>query len=179
MSKTFTTILVPVDFSPSAREALLYAGSIAERFSATIVVMHVIAKEVELSTTYKRAGYRSVPLLGPFTETLDMPTDVTEAVVIDLREQARAALQQFLPLELRGQQVRLHVAVGTPFEQILRTATQNNVDLIVMGTHGRTGLARVMLGSVAERVVRLAPCPVLAVKAAATGTEQESSRVAR
>ena len=61
-------------------------------------------------------------------------------------------------------QVEQRVAVGQPFEQILKTAESETVDMIVMGTNGRTGFAHLVMGSVAERVVRLAPCPVLTVK---------------
>ena len=87
-----------------------------------------------------------------------------EAVVVDLRERAQTALQHFLPSELSGRSVELRVEIGHPFEQILEVAKGERVDMIVMGTHGRTGLAHIVLGSVAERVVRMAPCPVLTVK---------------
>jgi universal stress protein A len=60
-----------------------------------------------------------------------------------------------------------HVVVGVPYETILETAEAEKVDLIVMATHGRTGLSHLVLGSVAERIVRLAPCPVLTVRATA------------
>ena len=63
--------------------------------------------------------------------------------------------------------VELRVLVGHPFERILETAIREQVALIVLGTHGRTGLAHAIMGSVAERVVRLAPCPVLTVKTSA------------
>lgn len=85
---------------------------------------------------------------------------------MNLHEQAHTALQQFLPPELAGQHVELRIEVGPPFEHILETAHRHRVDLIVMGTHGRTGLSHMALGSVAERVVRMAPCPVLTVKVA-------------
>jgi nucleotide-binding universal stress UspA family protein len=87
-------------------------------------------------------------------------------VTVDLREQAHTALQQFLPFQHTGYPLELRVEVGHPFEQILDTARREYVDLIVMGTHGRTGLAHLVLGSVAEQVMRLASCPVLTVKVA-------------
>jgi universal stress protein A len=165
MSKTFPKILVPVDFSAYSTEALLYAASIAERFFSTLMVQHVISKEVEMVTTYQSQEHRGLPLLGPFSETFDMPTTTTETVTVDLRERAHTALQEFLPPELNDRPVKLLVSVGHPFEQILATAADENITLIVMGTHGRTGLTHTVLGSVAERVVRSAPCPVLTVKA--------------
>jgi nucleotide-binding universal stress UspA family protein len=89
---------------------------------------------------------------------------IAEEVVIDLREQAYTALQAFLPAQIAHHTVELRVLVGQPFERILETAVHEKVALIVLGTHGRTGLTHLVMGSVAERVVRLAPCPVLTVK---------------
>jgi nucleotide-binding universal stress UspA family protein len=169
MSKTFPTILVPVDFSPYSTEALLYAASLAERFSSSLLVLHVIPKEVETRAAQQRLGSRSMPLLGPYTETPEVPAEVTDTVVVDLRERALTALQAFLPSQLSRHQLEFLVVIGHPAEQILETAAQQKVALIVMGTHGRTGLAHTLLGSVAERIVRLAPCPVLTVKAPGAG----------
>jgi universal stress protein A len=165
MSKTFTSILVPVDFSVYATESLLYAASIAKRFFSSLTVLHVISKELELHTTRQYLGHRQIPMLGPFSDSLDAPAEAPSAVAIDLHERALTALQKFLPPELKGLQPELLVRVGIPFEQILTTATEKTASLIVMGTHGRSGLSHTVFGSVAERVVRLAPCPVLTVKA--------------
>ena len=88
-----------------------------------------------------------------------------EAVLDHQREQAYKALQAFLPPRLAVYPLELRVVFGRSFERIVETAVHEEVALIVMGTHGRTGLSRVAAGSVAERVVRLAPCPVLTVKA--------------
>lgn len=169
MSRTFNTILVPIDFSPYSTEALHYAASIAEPFSSTLLLLHVIAQDTRVYATHRhleRRGlpHRVFPLLGPYSETLEEPQEETEAVIVDLREQGRVALQQFLPPELAKHDLELHIEVGHPFEQILAMARDKQIDLIVMGTHGRTGLEHVMLGSVAERVVRLAACPVMTVK---------------
>ena len=87
------------------------------------------------------------------------------------RVQAYEALQSFLPSRLASGSVELRVVFGHPFERIVETAARDDIGMIVMGTHGRTGLARLTAGSVAERVVRLAPCPVLTVKALAAGTK--------
>jgi nucleotide-binding universal stress UspA family protein len=92
-------------------------------------------------------------------------------MVVDLREQAYTALQAFLPPQMAQYTVELRVLVGQPFERILETAAQEHVALIVLGTHGRTGLVHLMMGSVAERVVRLAPCPVLTVKISPADTQ--------
>jgi nucleotide-binding universal stress UspA family protein len=172
MSRMFNTILVSVDFSSYSTEALLYAASIAEPFSSSLLVLHVIAKEIQTYAIHRHLEHSGLPhhafpLFGPFSEMREEPTEMTDAVVVDLREQAHTALQQFLPPQLVGRPLSLHIELGHPFEQILETARREHVDLIVMGTHGRTGLEHLMLGSVAERVVRLAPCPVLTVKTAA------------
>ncbi len=170
MDKTFRTILVPVDFSPHATEAFQYATTLAERFAALLLILHVIEKDFETVVVHHRAGRRGLPtpLLGPFAGTFDAETGDSEMVSVDLKEQAQAALRYFVPAELGELRVEQRVEVGHPFEQILETAKRDAVDLIVMGTHGRTGLGHVILGSVAERVVRLAPCPVLTVKASSS-----------
>jgi nucleotide-binding universal stress UspA family protein len=173
-SKIFTPILVPVDFSPYSTTALLCAADIAERFAASLIVFHVIAREVGMHAAHQRLGRSSMPLLGSFvtTATPEVPREVMESVIVDCREQAYTALQAFLPPRLARYPLELRVVVGRPFERILETAIREPVGLIVLGTHGRVGLSRVAMGSVAERVVRLAPCPVLTVKAP---TPEESS----
>lgn len=164
----FTPILVPVDFSEYSASALRYTAAIAARFASSIMVLHVVPRETTTHAMQQRLGHSAIPFLGPFAATSapDIPLDVAEEVVIDLREQAYTALQAFLPAQLAQYPVELRVVVGHPFERILEVAVHEHVALIVLGTHGRTGLAHAIMGSVAERVVRLAPCPVLTVKAA-------------
>jgi nucleotide-binding universal stress UspA family protein len=163
----FPSILVPVDFSPYAASALHYALAIADRCASSLIVLHVIPREMTTQAVYQRLGHRDLPFFGPSQpqSTPALPPKVAEEVVVDLREQAYTALQAFLPPQTAQHRVELRVLVGPPFERILETAVQEHVALLVLGTHGRTGLARLMMGSVAERVVRLAPCPVLTVKA--------------
>ena len=164
----FTPILVPVDFSAYSSSALRYAAAIAERFASSIIVLHVVPRETSTYAMQQRLGHSAMPLRGSFAATSapDIPSDVAEEVVIDLREQAYTALQAFLPAQLAQYPVELRVVVGHPFERILEAAVREPVALIVLGTHGRTDLAHAIMGSVAERVVRLAPCPVLTVKVA-------------
>jgi universal stress protein A len=163
----FTSILVPVDFSTYSADALRYAVGIAERFASSIIVLHVIPHETTTYTVYQRLGSRDFPFVGPLRpqRTPAVPPEVAEDVVVDLREQAYTALQAFLPTQMAHHPVELRVLVGHPFERILETAAREQVTLIVLGTHGRTGLAHAIMGSVAEHVVRLAPCPVLTVQA--------------
>jgi nucleotide-binding universal stress UspA family protein len=166
-SKVFTPILVPVDFSPSSTTALLCAADMAERFGASLIVLHVIAREVGVGAMQQRLRPHSESLLSPAvpSDTPARSRAVMETVMADCREQAYTELQAFLPPRLAQYPVELRVVVGHPFERIIETAVREPVGLIVMGTHGRTGLSRVAMGSVAERVVRLAACPVLTVKA--------------
>jgi nucleotide-binding universal stress UspA family protein len=164
----FTSILVPVDFSAYSAVALRYAADIADRCTASVTVLHVIASETRTHTVQQRSSPQPRampdPLLAVYAPAL--PSEVEEEVISDLREQAYTALQACVPAQLARHPVELRVLIGPPFERILETAVRDQVALIVLGTHGRTGLAHAIMGSVAERVVRLAPCPVLTVKTA-------------
>jgi nucleotide-binding universal stress UspA family protein len=165
----FTSILVPVDFSAYSTVALHYAAGLAERFGASIIVLHVIAHEVTTHAVHHHLRPGKIPLLGDWVraEPHEIPPEAEEEVGTDLRKQAYTALQAFLPPQLARHAVELRIVTGSPFEGILETAVRARVALIVLGTHGRTGLTHAIMGSVAERVVRLASCPVLTVKVSA------------
>jgi nucleotide-binding universal stress UspA family protein len=167
VQQLFTPILVPVDFSAYAAAALRYASAMADRFAASVLVLHVIARDTATHAVQRRIGSQGTTMPDPLLTTYApaLPSDVEE-VVSALREQAYTALQACVPAQLARHPVELRVVVGHPFERILETAVREHVGLIVLGTHGRTGLLHALMGSVAERVVRLAPCPVLTVKAA-------------
>jgi nucleotide-binding universal stress UspA family protein len=158
----FTPILIPVDFSSHATAALECAADIAERFGSSLIVLHILAREFMAYATQQRL--RSLP--GPATTSgsVEGEREAAEAVITDQREPIYKALAEFLPPRLARYPVELRVVVGHPFERITETAVREQAGLIVMGTHGRTGLSRVAMGSVAERVVRMAPCPVLTVR---------------
>jgi nucleotide-binding universal stress UspA family protein len=164
--RAFSPILVPVDFSPYSMRALEKAADLAERFDASIIALHVIASEVGVQALAARLGKSAVvPAVDEIDATADFSNDEIETVVDHHREQAYQALQAFLPPALANHSLELRVVFGRPFERIIATAVKEEVALIIMGTHGRTGLAHIALGSIAERVVRLAPCSVLTVKA--------------
>jgi nucleotide-binding universal stress UspA family protein len=134
------TILHPTDFSPQSEHAFHLACSLARDHGGRLLLLHV-------------APGREV-VMGEF----GMPppaTDETEAV--------KRRLQQIRP---RGPALPIErmVVQGDPVDQILAAARESQCDLIVMGTHGRTGLRRLLMGSVAEQVTRNAACPVLTVK---------------
>ena len=139
-------VLAPTDFSDSSKRALRYAVSFAKEYGASLSVLHVI------DVIYYDYGwmYGGVP----------MP----DRVICEHDENVKAALEEFVPDCYReGLEVELEVAHGQPYREIIRHARENEDDLIVLATHGRMGLSHLFLGSVAEKVVRGAPCPVLTV----------------
>lgn len=166
LEQTFSTILVPVDFSPYSTRALLCAADIAARFGSSLIVLHVIAREAGARETQQRLQEKGLQIAQGVSDA-DL-----QAILAEHREQIYTELLSFLPARLAQYPIELRVVVGHPFERILETAVRSQVGLIVLGTHGRTGLSRVLMGSVAERVARLAPCPVMMVKAP---TQEEES----
>jgi len=148
--KPIRRILVATDFSDCAREAIDYALSFAERVGAEVDIVHVVERPV-----YFEVGV---------AHSLQLRHDVDQW----LRELKQAASKRLEALvsevRKRSPGVRSWLREGMPVEQILNAARETTADLIVIGTHGRTGLPHVLLGSVAERVVRGAACPVLTVR---------------
>lgn len=142
-------LLVPTDFSPDAQRALEYAIALARVLHARVTLLHVI------SAVYWATG--------------DLPGALSAAVLEELEAAAQQSLEQALQrVRAAGLDGEARVVHGSPFACIVAAARAQGVDLIVMGSHGRTGLRHVLLGSVAERVVRLAPCPVLVMRAILT-----------
>lgn len=141
-------ILMATDFSDYSREALDYAVYLAKTVGADLYLLHVY----------------EIHLLMLSGETLSVRPDVYQWVR-DLKEDASKSLDA-QAAKVRGSGVQVHTILkeGHPFPEILNTAEEISVDLIVLGTHGRTGLPHVLLGSVAERVVRKASCPVFTVR---------------
>ncbi len=139
-------ILAPTDFSEFSKKAIDYAFGLAQQFGAKLSLLHVIEMPA-----FPVEGF--VPP-GPGATLLE-----------DLERQARLDLAGLLPeaKAAKVEVVRL-VVMGKPYREIVETAAAENVDLIVMATHGRTGLSHLLIGSVAERVVRTAPCPVLTLR---------------
>jgi nucleotide-binding universal stress UspA family protein len=135
-------ILVPVDFSSYSQSTIDYASMIAERFDATLILLHVIESlPYSVTDTFKVIEHRS-----------------------SLQTLANSLLQNLSDgLRARKLAVKTRLVWGTASREILSEAHREKPDLIVMGTHGRTGLPHVVLGSVAEKTVRLANVPVLTV----------------
>ncbi|GAB4143495.1 MAG: universal stress protein [Planctomycetaceae bacterium] len=140
-------ILVPTDFSEHSANALKYGCALAEKFSSELHLLHVLQ---DLVAMVPEPGLAFPP-----------PGDYIE----ELKTSAENALNKLPDPEwsLSAEVVR-DTRQGPPFLEIVRYAKEKDVDLIVMGTHGRSGLSHMLMGSVAEKVVRKAPCPVLTVR---------------
>jgi nucleotide-binding universal stress UspA family protein len=146
---TLKTVLVPTDFSEASGSALRYGKAMAERFGASLHVVHVM--EDLLAHAWAAEVYvSSMPQLRD-----------------EIEKESRLRLAALLTEDDRQ---RFHaettLLAGNPFLEIIRYAKAHDVDLIVMGTHGRGPIAHMLLGSVAEKVVRKSPCPVLTVREA-------------
>ena len=144
-------ILVPTDFSDCANQALAYGSELAKRFGAQLYLLHVTQPPLAV---YAHAAPLPEQALYPVPEQALYPEDAAEK---ELAELEVPDAEQLSP-------VQRSVRKGTPFVEIVQHAKQNEVDLIVIGTHGRTGLTHMLMGSVSEKVVRKASCPVLAVR---------------
>ena len=161
----FTHVLVPTDFSAIAEHALHYAIEEATLHGAKMTLLHVMQSHTHTEVYYisgapgGRMGYD--PALGGHLPGPRPPVPTT--VRHDYNEEALTRLQDMIPPALAGA-CEVAITQGDPAEAIVRVVRERHADLIVMGTHGRTGLRHAFLGSVAEKVVRLAPCPVLTVK---------------
>lgn len=142
-------ILCPSDFSENAQYALQYAIHLMSKDDeATLYMIHVVDNRV---FDYNGPIYEQEPYITKIA--LDQST----------REQLEKKLLAEIPEEIQNR-VETIISFGIPFLEIIKSARDKNVDLIVIGTHGRTGIAHMLIGSVAEKVVRKAPCPVLSVK---------------
>jgi len=148
MSVTFTKVLFPTDFSDLANSALEYAMVLAGTFDATLHCLHVVDDAYQY---WSAMGPESIPVGPPPEDLLDL---------------GRSRMQTFAGEHLEGLKTPpvLHVAMGRPFAEIIGYARNQEIDLIVMGTHGRGAIAHVLLGSTTEKVVRKAACAVLTVR---------------
>jgi len=155
MKSTITRILVPVDFSTTSDAALEFAKTIAGPFKASLHLLHV---------------FEDPMLVTGFAEAYAPLPPETRAALID---DASAQLANRLSSDERERfTATTDVISGFSAMAIVEYAQDHDIDLIVMGTHGRTGMAHLVIGSVAERVVRLAKCPVLTVRADKTVLKQ-------
>ncbi len=141
-------ILFATDFSENSKWALTYALSFAKKYDAKLYIIHVIQQP-----TYPLGMYAEISFdaMDKFNRNL---SEVTEK---EMKALCETELGDFKNYEAM-------IVSGTPFLEIIRTAKEKDVDLLIVGTHGRTGLDHVLFGSTAEKVVRKAPCPVVSVR---------------
>jgi nucleotide-binding universal stress UspA family protein len=161
----YTHILVPTDFSPATNRVLAYAVEEATHHQARLTLLHVLHHHPATEVYYVKGAPESrTGFVAEFGGTV--PTtrpSPPETIRRDYHEEALLQLRELMPPSFTGLW-EPRVVAGDPADTIVRMAEELAVNLIVMGTHGRTGLQHVLLGSVAEKVVRLAPCPVLTVR---------------
>jgi len=142
--KTFSNILVPVDFGETSERALELALALAKEDSGTFIILHVF----DVPASYPGMGISPVDLLAPMwtagRKQLEDTLELVKAKIPNATEE---------------------MSRGVPWREILAAIERHRPDLVVMGTRGRRGLPRMVLGSVAEKIVRLSPVPVLTVRA--------------
>jgi len=144
--KRFEKILLPVDFSDYSEVACEYAITLARTFNSSLQVLHVINEPVDLRGFY-------------------VPHISFEQLEKEIETGAARMLEAFCQNNLKNfEAFDTMVVTGVPYEEIIRAATEKESSLIVIGTHGRTGLDHLIFGSTAERVVRSAPCPVMTIR---------------
>lgn len=136
-------ILVPVDFSECSRKALQYALAFAQQSKACVWLVYVLEPYV------------------PIPEMTAMNVDLTRKQLLITAKSELKSLRQTIPEEVASEVL---LREGSPYVEVVKAAQEMEADLIVISTHGRTGLAHVFMGSTAERIVRHAPCPVLVVR---------------
>jgi nucleotide-binding universal stress UspA family protein len=141
------SILAPTDFSPHADTAVRYACQLAEVFKAKLYLLHVLAEVIPVGPD---------PMLSPVLSP-EYYRETEEAASQTLGSLIKADWAKPTALETS-------VQWGVPVDTVVDFAQTHSIDLIVIATHGRTGLSHVLLGSVAERIVREAPCPVLTIR---------------
>lgn len=139
-------IMVPLDFSEPSKNALRYAVSFAKHFGAELVLVYVIEPMVyPPDFSFGQVGIPNIEK--------------------ELRERGQKELGRLIQADVAGQVVaRSVIRTGKPFLEIINLARKEDVDLIIIATHGHTGVEHIIFGSTAEKVVRKAPCPVLVVR---------------
>ena len=150
-----STLLVAVDFTLFSAEALLFASQLAEKIDARLVVLHVIHDPAEAPGFYSQKGKKK-----KFLQSM-------EEVAEEMMKEFLTKMQKEHPDQKPIKNAETLLVVGTPVTRILEIAEKKEARMIIIGSHGRTGLSHLLIGSKAERVVQLSPIPVLVVKGSA------------
>lgn len=160
MALQVKNILWPTDFSPLSLAAIDCIRGYRDVFKAKLHVIHVC--------------------LPPMTPIIGMPPPAAAQLLMepkDVLKPAEAQLKRLVEDKFgTPNRVQYEAIIGTPWVEVCNYARENKIDLIILATHGRTGLRHVMLGSVAERIVQHAPCPVLVVRGAAGASTKRTSK---
>jgi len=144
--KEFKTILMATDFSESSDYAFSYALSLAKKFNARLLLLHVINEPVDLRGFYA-------------------PHISFEKLEEEIEEGAQKMMEKFCQTHLRDyDNYETNIVPGIPYDEVIKKAVAANADLIILGTHGRTGLDHMLFGSTAEKVVRKSSVPVMTVR---------------
>jgi nucleotide-binding universal stress UspA family protein len=146
--KEFNKILFATDFSESSDYAFQHANTLARKFNARLMIIHVINEPVDLRGFY-------------------VPHISFEKLEEEIEEGAKKMMDKFCRTHIRDyENYETFIVPGIPYDEIIKTAVEHSADLIVLGTHGRTGLDHVLFGSTAEKVVRKSPIPVMTIRIA-------------
>ena len=162
MTESLNRILVPVDFSAHSAKAIRFATTLANKFGARLTLLHVI------EDPFVSGAWQSEAFVPNIPELLNELTRNAEGHLHDLKKDLAA----------HGFVIETAVIIGRPSRTIIEHAVTGHFDLIVMGTHGRTGLSHAVMGSVAERVVQKAPCAVLTVRETVAEAEKKTATTA-
>lgn len=151
-------ILFPTDVSEGSAHAVPYVADLTRHYGAKLYIIHVV--------------YDITRATGMYVPHINM-----DELYRDIETNAKKELEKCCVEELRGyRDIEYRILKGVPHEEILKFADENNIDMIIMGTHSRKGLDRVIFGSTAERVVRHAKCPVLTVGFTVYGKSSEAEK---
>jgi len=144
--KDFKTILFATDFSDSSDYAFQHALALASQFKARLLIIHVINEPVDLRGFY-------------------VPHISFDKLEEEIEEGAKKMMEKFCRTHIRDyDNYQTFIVPGIPYDEVIKKALEESADMIVMGTHGRTGLDHVLFGSTAEKVVRKSPVPVLTIR---------------
>ena len=146
MEPNISKVLVPIDFSDYSKNALKYAVNFVKHFHAQLILIYVVE-----------------PVIYP--PDFSMGQIAIPSVDLDMDKRAIDELNKLAELEIPADiKVKSIVKTGKPFIEIIEIAEDENIDLIIIATHGHTGMEHILFGSTAEKVVRKAPCPVLTLR---------------
>ena len=150
--KDKTILLVPVDFSSFSEDTLVFASGLAKCLSAQLLVLHVIHDPAEAPGFYAQKGKKK-----KFLKSM-------EEAAQEMMEEFLLKMRQAYPDQVPIKKAKPLLVVGTPVTRIVEVAEKKQVKMIIIGSHGRTGLAHLLVGSKVQRVVQLSPVPVTVVK---------------